>query len=279
VTFVADRGRFIGTIIVAHDGEPIWEDAFGVDGATGDPITIDSEFDVASAGKMFTAVAVGHLLEGGRVNLDAPVVRYVPDVSPDVAQATIAQLLSHTSGMDAQSQHMLSGVKPGTFYYSNAGFDLLARVVQNVAGHRFEEEIQDVIFEPAGMTSTAVPEPWPVYPSGRGGEDSTAGDLLRFSQALFDDRLLKEATVRDFTAQKSEVSTGGYGYGFAIFTGEADEAPSIGHIGAAPNVVAAVEINATIGYTLVVTCSLGFEEIRPALEAYQSAIGMGYWRG
>src|SRR5581483_10434313 len=75
---------------------------WGTADATGDPVTPDTRFMIGSVAKTFTALAVMTLVEAGRVDLDAPVVRWVPGfrVADPVASArvTVRQLLNHTSG-------------------------------------------------------------------------------------------------------------------------------------------------------------------------------------
>jgi CubicO group peptidase (beta-lactamase class C family) len=112
-----------------------------------------------------------------------------------------------------------------------------------------------------------------------GGEASTVTDLLRFSNALLAYRLVDKATTAELTKKRTDSETGGYGYGFAIFTGEADEVPSVGHIGLAPPLESAVEMNPKLGYIVIVLSETGFDQIDDALITFQKAIGMGYWRG
>jgi CubicO group peptidase (beta-lactamase class C family) len=274
----ADDGRFAGAALIAKDGEPIWQGAFSEPGSG--RIQLDTPLSVASVGKMFTAVAVGQLQEAGKLDFDSPVGDYVPDLPPDVAKATIRQLLSHTSGMEMNSWLEGLAFEPGTFNYSNAGFNLLAQVVEHASDQLFADYLDANLFAPAEMTATRFERPQPRgAPLGAGGEQSTVADLLRFSNALFADRFLGKATTAELTSTKTKLDTGGYGYGFAIFTGEADEVPSIGHIGLAPPLESAVEMNPTLGYTVIVLSDHGFDQIEPALKTFQKAIGMGYWRG
>jgi CubicO group peptidase (beta-lactamase class C family) len=167
------------------------------------------------------------------------------------------------------------------FHYSNAGFNLLARVVEEVTDERFADYVRQSVFEPAGMRKTTFTLPSSRgNPWGAGGVLSTAGDLLRFANALYADQLLDENTRNLVTSPKVTFEAGAYGYGFAVF-GLNDEIPSVGHIGALPvvNVVSAVEINPTLGRTIIIVSERGFDDIEPALIAYQVAINMGYFRG
>jgi CubicO group peptidase (beta-lactamase class C family) len=144
------------------------------------PATPDTPFFVASLSKSFTAVAVLQLVEAGRVSLDAPVVRYVPEFTlADPAAArriTVRQLLNQTSGMaDAgfpemtlpQPGSIRSAVvalgdarlvsPPGTrFHYFNPNYAVLARLVEEVTGEPFAGYVQDHLFDPLAMTHSAA---------------------------------------------------------------------------------------------------------------------------
>jgi CubicO group peptidase (beta-lactamase class C family) len=274
----ADDGRFAGSVLIAKDGEPIWQGAFSEPGSG--RIQLDTPMSIASAGKMFTAVSVAQLREAGKLDFDSRVGAYVPDLPPDVAKATISQLLSHTSGMSTSGWIEGLTFEPGTFNYSNAGFNLLAQVVERVSDQVFADYLEANLFAPAEMSATGFDQPQPRgAPLGLGGEQSTVADLLRFSNALFAYRFVGQATTAQLTSSKTDIDTGGYGYGFAIFTGEADEVPSVGHIGLAPPLESAVEMNPSLGYTVIVLSDHGFDQIDDALITFQKAIGMGYWRG
>ena len=274
----ADDGQFAGVVLIAKDGQPMWQGAFGK-GTEGD-IRLDTPLGIASAGKMFTAIAVAKLRDAGKLDFDDPVGDYVPDLPSDVKKATLAQLLSHTSGLGAMSWTTGLVNETGTFHYSNAGFNLLSHAVERVTDQVFADYLEANIFGPAGMTATGFEEPPPRgAPLGAGGEESTVGDLLRFSNALVANELVEEATTNEITLKRVDVDIGGYGYGFAIFTGLEDEVPSIGHIGLGAGDAAAVEINRPLGYTVIALSQQGFGELRRPFITFQKAIGMGYWRG
>jgi CubicO group peptidase (beta-lactamase class C family) len=107
---------------------------------------------------------------------------------------------------------------------------------------------------------------------------STAHDMLRFVNALLRNRLLSPDTTATVTTEKVDTLFGGYAYGFAIFAGPDGEAETLGHIGAIPYTISAVEFSPPIGYTVIVLAPDGFAFIEPALIAYQKAIGMSYYR-
>jgi D-alanyl-D-alanine carboxypeptidase len=270
----ARREKFSGVVLVASHGVPIWHEAYG------GKVSLATPLDVASVTKMFTGVAVAQLVEAGKVSYGDKVSLYVGHLPADIGRATIGQLASHTAGVGFQALGSGLAYEPGVFHYSNAGFNLLALVVEEVTDQKFADYLQQSIFERAGMQATSF-----AYsssrgtPDGAGGVLSTAGDLLRFANALYAYQLLDAETTKLVTTPKVTFESGAYGYGFGIF-GLDDEVPSVGHIGALPvvNVVSAVEINPTLGHTIIIVCEHGFEDIEPELIAYQVAINMGYFR-
>lgn len=140
-----------------------------------------SIYRIASMSKSFCVVAVLHLAEQGRVDLDEPVTRYVPqfsdyrDVSGARTPITVRMLLTDCSGLpednawaDSQlgiaradllsllSQGLRYGDRPGRMYqYSNLGFAVLGLLVENVTGVSFTHYVHETILEPLGLNSTA----------------------------------------------------------------------------------------------------------------------------
>ena len=141
----------------------------------------DSVFRCGSISKLFTAVAVMHLVEQGKLDLDAPVERYGAGLLPvnpftNAAPVTLRQLLCHRSGMIRESPvgGYLDDSQPGLVRtvasvpqtvlvnppntktrYSNVGPSLAGRIVELVSGTRFEEYQRERILVPLGMTSSA----------------------------------------------------------------------------------------------------------------------------
>ena len=181
---LAERDEFAGSMIVLRDGEAPWmlsRGSFSHDDPR--PITVDTPMFLASAGKMFTAVAILQLVEQGKVALDAPLSRYLPDYpNREMAKVTIRQLLNHRGGTgdagilqreDAANRAWvrtiddlikLNGDRAPAFTpgsqsdYSNYGFILLGAVIERVSGERYPDFIQTHVFEPAGMTEAGYPD-------------------------------------------------------------------------------------------------------------------------
>lgn len=182
--FDADRvaAHVPGTVYgIVRDGKLVLIEGLGTrDPKTGVKVDADTRFRIASMSKAFTALAILHLRDQGKLSLDAPASRYVPEMagwkSPtgDSRDITVSDLLHHTAGLvednpwgDRQqvltepefSALIASGMDfanaPGvTMEYSNYGFALLGRIISNVSGTRYQDYIRDTIMRPLGMAAT-----------------------------------------------------------------------------------------------------------------------------
>jgi CubicO group peptidase (beta-lactamase class C family) len=166
---------------VIVDGELVHVSVAGVqDLQSNAAVTPDSVFRIASMTKSFTAMAILKLRDAGRLSLEDPAERYVPELAQlaypttDSPRLTIRHLLSHAEGFpednpwgDRQlarsdewmAQAMREGIPfsnaPGLAYeYSNYGFAILGRIVQNVAGEPYDRYVTREILQPLGMTAT-----------------------------------------------------------------------------------------------------------------------------
>ena len=141
--------------------------------------TADTSFFVESLGKSFTALAIMQLVDQGKVNLDAPVRKYIPwfkigDGSESSA-ITVLQLLDQTSGISTQTGLTVLNFTPATtfvqaihgfetfpltarpgtlFQYSNANYTIAGYIVEQASGQSFTSYVQQHIFVPLGMTHT-----------------------------------------------------------------------------------------------------------------------------
>ena len=179
--------NFAGAVLLAKDGQPVFEQAYGLaDRAHNTRNTLRSQFRLGSMNKMFTAVAILQLVQGGKISLDAPLGAYLTDYpNKDVAKVTIHQLLTHTGGTgdifgpkfrenrlhlrtlaDYKNLYGTRGLlfKPGSRWeYSNYGFILLGLIIEEVSGQSYYDYVRDHIYTPAGMMSTgSEPEDKPV---------------------------------------------------------------------------------------------------------------------
>ena len=178
------KGEIPGAIaLVSKDGKVVREDAYGLaDVEQKVPFTPHTICWVASITKPITVAAAMKLVEEGRLGLDDPVEKYLPEFAElndnegRHHQITIRQLMSHTSGIQANpplrpdfffEQEFLGRTigevatalaktplqfPPGSkAQYSNAAPYVLARIIELRSGKRFHEHVQQTILEPAGM--------------------------------------------------------------------------------------------------------------------------------
>ncbi len=180
----AERTRVPGMAYgVIVDGKLLHVSALGLREVAGQaPLDTSSVFRIASMTKSFTALAILQLRDAGRLSLDDPAERYVPELAQlryatsDAPRITIRHLLTHSAGFpednpwgdqqlaatdDQLAAMVRSGIPfsnvPGVAYeYSNFGFALLGRIVANVSGQRYAQYIQERVLRPLGMTSTTM---------------------------------------------------------------------------------------------------------------------------
>jgi D-alanyl-D-alanine carboxypeptidase len=173
----AKRDLFSGTVLIAHHGDVVFSGAYGeANRANQTSNTMTTRFGIASTGKLFTGVAVAQLVSQGKLDYDAPIIRYLPDYpNPAVAaKITLRELLTHTSGLGDifAKEAPLTPLNRLTDYYplfandpllfepgkgqaySNTGFLLASIIVEQVSGEEFKHYLRTHIFEPAGMHNT-----------------------------------------------------------------------------------------------------------------------------
>src|SRR5215212_3699189 len=164
---------------IVHGDEVFHLKSFGKADPSGRAVTPQTPFILASSSKSFTALAIMQLSEEEKVDLDAPVQRYVPwfRVADKAAsnRITVRNLLNQTSGLpeDTAFEPMLSNDMSGdaleervrtlsdvqlnhrvgtAFEYTDANYDVLGLIVQKVAGQSYESYVQEHIFTPLNMT-------------------------------------------------------------------------------------------------------------------------------
>jgi CubicO group peptidase (beta-lactamase class C family) len=179
----AKQDKFSGAVLVEHDGKVLLREAYGfAERETQLLNKVDTRFRVASLTKMFTAVAVLRLVQQGKVRLDDPIGKWVPELRGKPAgSATIHQLLTHTAGLgDIYGTYYMQHheelrthadyvgrfagqplvASPGTRYQrSDLGYLVLGRLIETVSGKSWHEFVRESVFEPAGMKRTgSTPE-------------------------------------------------------------------------------------------------------------------------
>jgi serine beta-lactamase-like protein LACTB len=224
------------SVAVSIDGEIAWAEGFGwADARKEAPVTPRSRFRLGALSKPVTAVAAARLHDEGRLDLDAPIQRYVPDYPAKAWPVTTRQLLGDVAGVhrirgddnDAMpTEHcdsiddavaLLAGdplqFEPGTQHrYSIWGWVLASAVVEGAAGQPFDRVMDRQVFDPLGMTRTVAAETAdladvahdsesrPDYScvAGGGAFLSTPTDLVRLGSAMLKPGFLRAATIADF---------------------------------------------------------------------------------
>ncbi|MEV4314212.1 serine hydrolase domain-containing protein [Actinocrispum sp. NPDC049592] len=136
---------------------------------SGRRVTGDLAFPIGSIGKAFTATVAMILVADGDLELDEPIGQYVPEC-PAAATLTLRQLLSHTSGLESgpdggpSMRRYVSGLQliqpPGrAFSYSNAGFVLVGRLIEEVTGMSWWAAMESVLLRPLGIVPAFVVGP------------------------------------------------------------------------------------------------------------------------
>jgi CubicO group peptidase (beta-lactamase class C family)/D-alanyl-D-alanine dipeptidase len=167
-------------IAIVDGRNTVWAEGFGFEDAHNQrPATAHTIFRVGSVSKLFTDIAVMRLVERGKLDLDAPVTRYIPEFHPSNpfgGEITLRQLMSHRSGLLRepvvghyfdnsapslqQTVLSLNGTElvfaPGTHTkYSNAGIAVVGYVVQKVGGQDFAEYLKQSLLRPLQMNESA----------------------------------------------------------------------------------------------------------------------------
>lgn len=232
LTSIAPFG-FSGALLVAKDDEILVDKGYGLAiRDKGIPNTSETIFCTGSITKQFTAAGILKLEMMGKLNTGDTLGRFFSNVPPDKQKITLHQLLTHTSGVGgdvggdyeiAERDETVKKIlaqplrsEPGAeFFYSNAGYSLLAAVIEKASGRKYEEFLSEHIFKPAGMSNTGyrlphwenkvvahwyvgdtdngVPldKPFPYWNLlGNGGILSTTDDMFKWNRALKGDGVL-----------------------------------------------------------------------------------------
>ncbi len=169
------------------DGELIWTDAAGFANKENQvEATTETLYRIGSISKVITTVLVFRLVESGKLNLEDPVQKYIPDYPIDKkGPIKVIHLLSHTSGIDhyrgkeTRSFEHYSNLrdasrlfenrnlkfKPGTKYqYSSYGFTLLGAVIEAATGISYHANLKELVLDKAGMRSTFIEDRTDIKP-------------------------------------------------------------------------------------------------------------------
>lgn len=185
---------FSGVVAAGKADVRFWQSHGFADAKNTVSLSRDTPFRLASVGKVFTRIAVGTLMDAGKLRLDDPVRRYLPELPVAFAPITLAQLIEHRAGVApmtrpdfADDQVMgaaktardlvaVVGAKPLSFaagsqeQYSNGGYLLLGAVIEATSGKTYRAYVAQSIFDPLGMKSSGFePDPGSAVPLTRLG--------------------------------------------------------------------------------------------------------------
>ena len=236
------------SLLLARKGEIVFKEGFG-------DLKVEDSVKIASDTKPVAATVVMIVVDQGKLRLDDPLTKFVPEFQGTKAEkATVRQLLSHSAGVTDQFSggwprantlaEFAAGVatqgsfqEPGKFRYSSVGIDLACRCAEKAAGRPFEELMREHLWEPLSMTHTrfewggnaeAVPKEARErgegrYVSGGGGLSSTLDDMAAFYQmhlngGRYGDKqiLSRKAITEMHKKQAAAPREMGYGLGFFL---------------------------------------------------------------
>lgn len=175
------KGRINGNVLIADKGNIIYKKSFGVaNESTRQELNESSVFDLCSVSKQFTAMGIMLLKERGKLKLDEPFSKYIPELS-FYKGITIRHLLHHTGGLPDYMEILeksfdktkiatnkdiidfFAKEKPEVMFapnsgweYSNTGYALLAVIIESVSGKKYDKFLAQNIFKPLKMNNTFV---------------------------------------------------------------------------------------------------------------------------
>lgn len=160
---MADGGVPGLSALLIHDNKVFWQRAFGVANAeTKQPVTPDTVFEAASLSKPVFAYGVLKLADAGRLDLDTPLVKYLPGAYVEnderLNQITARMVLSHRTGFPnwRRGDQLKINFTPGErFSYSGEGFVYLQKVIERLTNGSLDGFMQKTVFGPLGMTSSS----------------------------------------------------------------------------------------------------------------------------
>lgn len=277
----AARFGFSGSIWIRDRDGILLHKGYGqADRGRGTPVAIDTVFDMASVTKGVTATLIALLQAEGRLQLTDTLGRFFPDAPEDKRAITLHQLLTHSSGLNDLTETDDYAVLPRERFlrdifkppllsppgerwaYSNAGYSLLAAVIERVSGRSYEANLREHLLKPAGMESTGYRLPREAarraastYTSGvdhgtpverlrrtggphwvllgNGGLLTTSGDMCRLDRALTRGGVISRP-VRDLLFTARFPRREGLAQGYAWTEERLPEGMAIHHGGDAP---------------------------------------------
>ena len=231
------------SVIIIHHGKILLNQGYGLANIEkNQPNTPLTVFRLGSITKQFTAMAILQLYDKQMLQIDDYVEKYFPGTL-NGNKITIKNLLTHTSGITESLDKELAFTPGAQISYSNAGYNLLGKIIEKVSGLSYEKYLQENIFKPLGMNNTGYEHPdikvrncatgYIISDNGSytdigesdvsgafsaGALYSTAEDMFRWDQALYTEKLVKASTLNQAFSQATlnDGSTIKYGFGWMV---------------------------------------------------------------
>ena len=273
----ARADRFSGVVHLVSKGQVVFSRAVGfADRRHRVPNRVDTRFNLGSINKTFTRLAIEQLAEQGKLSLDDPVSKHLPEMPAEVARRiTIRQVIDHRSGLGDFFGDAYDAADKGRFRdnadflplfrdqpldfepgsrqsYSNAGYVVLGLIVEKVSGQPYHDYVREHIFAPAGMKDTDS------YPADLPIENVAMGYTRESGPELRENIYSRPA--------RGSSAGGGYStaedlvrYAKALRDGKLGKAGTRGGMGiggGAPGINAALEIDPERDLVLVVLANL-----------------------
>ncbi|MCQ6278637.1 serine hydrolase domain-containing protein [Bacillus sp. EB600] len=230
--------NFTGTALVVKDNKVILNKGFGyADSEKKLSNNSQTVFYIGSITKVFISASIMQQQEKGKININDPVAKYIPDF-PNGKEITLYHLLTHTSGIPEHSEttqkishdDLIKKIekgklkfKPGSEWnYSDSNYTILAYILEKVTGEPLETYVKQHVFDVAGMEHTGFgeafyKEPFPskgykqkggtmITPDlpdmsqlfGCGDVYTTAYDMYLFDKALYTGKLMSQKSLKQF---------------------------------------------------------------------------------
>jgi D-alanyl-D-alanine carboxypeptidase len=259
------NNRFMGSVAVSKDGEIIYTRAIGFSDIENNvKANENSKYRIASITKTFTAVLVFKAVEKGKLSIDQTIDKYFPDIK-NAEKITISQMLYHRSGIhdftrdtnEISKDELIDIISKYDSYfepdskakYGNSNYVLLAYILEDIFNKSYADLLSEYITKPIDLKNTYLggkintknnecnsyrfdgdwllqTESDRSYEYGSAGIVSTPGDLVKFSDALFGGKLIKNEHLEQMKTIKDNYGMGlwpmpfqektGYGHGGAI---------------------------------------------------------------
>lgn len=228
-------------------------------------------YQIASVSKQFTAAAIMRLADQAKLRVEDKARTWLPELDQRFDAITIEHLLTHTSGVRDYNEQLTTPYEPKTqqeifaliisgpplfspgarFVYSNSGYFLLGMIIERASSQTYAQYLRDAFFTPLGLRETSycdpAPDGWYIDTNGSvhaipaadmslayaaGALCSSAGDLLRWNEALAAGRVVSPQSYARMTTSVDPRNTPPPGYGYALVLDTFEGRRRIWHNGA-----------------------------------------------